>query len=197
MSRRIVPLICGLLALLLVATGPTWAATPDGFIREIGNKAFMSLSPANLSEEERIDRFRNLLNEAFDLRRIGRFVLGVHWRRASEAQRDEFLDLFEKFVVRAYANRFRDLSDKEFRVRQARELSGMESLVFSEVVIPGQAPVKVNWKVRDFDGTFKIVDVVVEGVSMSITQRDEFAAVIRQNGGVDGLIDALRRKTSD
>lgn len=197
MARRIVPVFCGLLALLLVATGPSRAATPDGFIREIGNKAFMSLSPANLSEEERIDRFRNLLNEAFDLKRIGRFVLGVHWRRASDAQRDEFLELFEKFVVRAYANRFRDLSDKEFRVQQARELSSKESLVFSEVVIPGQPPVKVNWKVRDFDGTFKVVDVIVEGVSMSITQRDEFAAVIRQRGGVEGLIDALRRKTSE
>lgn len=197
MSRRIVPLFFGLLVLLFVTNGPAWAATPDGFIREIGNKAFTSLSPTNLSDDERIDRFRSLLNEAFDLRRIGRFVLGIHWRRASDAQREEFIDLFEKFVVRAYANRFRDLSDKEFRVQQARELSGKESLVFSEVVIPGQQPIKVNWKVRDFDGTFKIVDVVVEGVSMSITQRDEFAAVIRQSGGVDGLIDALRRKTSD
>lgn len=198
MSRNVVSSLCGLAALILVAAVPARAATtPDGFIQEIGSKAFESLSPANLTDAERIKRFRSLLNEAFDIKHIGRFVLGVYWRRATDTQRSEFLDLFETFVVQAYANRFRDLSDKKFVVKQAKPLSDKLSLVLSEVDSPGQQPINVNWKVRDDDHKYKIVDVAVNGISMSVTQRDEFAAVIRQNGGkVQGLIDALKRKVS-
>ena len=200
MSRRVVFSLCGLAALLIVsAAAPARpATTPEGYIETIGHKAFSSLSPANLTDEERIRRFRSLLNEAFDLKHIGRFVLGIYWRRATDEQKAEFLVLFEKFVVQAYANRFRDLSDKKFIVKKAQRLNDTDSRVLSEIDSPGQKPIDVNWTVRADDSHFKIIDVAVEGISMSVTQRDEFASVIQQNGGkVQGLIDALKRKTSE
>ena len=197
MARTLLSRFAGIIALILVSASPAASATPDDFVRKISDKAFTSLGAADLSDADRVERFRVLLDEAFDLKRIGRFVLGVHWRRASDEQKTEFLSLFEKFIVQAYANRFRDLTDKKLVVMQARELTDKESLVISQIEIPGQQPVNVNWKVADMQGTFKIVDVTVEGVSMSVTQRDEFAAVIRQNGGqIDGLLNALRRKTA-
>lgn len=189
---------CGLFALLLVFAPPVQASSPDDFIRTVSAKAFSSLAEANISDADRIDRFQHLLNESFDLAYIGRFVLGINGRRATDAEKAEFQTLFEKFLVRAYANRFRDLTGKKLNVIRAEDLTERDSLVITRIEITGNSPIPVNWKVRGKEGAFKIIDVTVEGISMSVTQRDEFAAVIRQNGGkVEGLIKALRRKTGD
>ena len=185
-----------LLFVVLAYSAPAQAVTPADFVKQMGDKAFASLSEPGLTPDERAERFRNLLNEAFDLPRIARFTLGRYWRTSSEEEQKEFVILFEKFVIQAYANRFHDMSGQKLNVLDAREISAAQALVLSEIEIPGKPPVKINWRVRSNEDQYKIVDVMVEGISMSVTQRDEFAAVIRQTGGqVDGLIKALRRKT--
>jgi phospholipid transport system substrate-binding protein len=199
MRRHVVSLAGALIALVVVCVQPvSAAASPDGFIREIGDRAFQSLGEKGISDQERDRRFKVLLTEAFDLPRIARFVLGRYWRTATEQEQQEFFSLFEKFVVQAYSNRFRDLTGKKLHVQQTLAMEENYALVVSEIEIPNQPPVKINWRVQKKDDNFKIVDVMVEGISMSITQRDEFAAVIRQSGGkVSGLLDALRKKTTD
>lgn len=199
MRRHAVSLAGALIALVLVCVQPVGAAaSPDGFIREIGDRAFLSLGEKGISDQERDRRFKVLLTEAFDLPRIARFVLGRYWRTATEPEQKEFVNLFEKFVVQAYSNRFRDLTGKKLLVQQTLPMEENYALVVSEIEIPNQPPVKINWRVQKKDDNFKIVDVMVEGISMSITQRDEFAAVIRQSGGkVSGLLDALRKKTAE
>lgn len=188
--------LCALAFLVLVHAAPVQAATPADFVKNMGDKAFASLSEAGLTQDQRTERFRSLLNEAFDLPRIARFTLGRYWRTATDEEKTEFISLFEKFVIQAYSNRFQDMSGKKLIVINAREVSASQALVLSEIEIPGKPPVKINWRVRSKDDQHKIVDVMVEGISMSVTQRDEFAAVIRQTGGqVNGLIKALRRKT--
>jgi len=163
----------------------------------MGDKAFSSLSEEGISDEERTKRFKNLLSEAFDLPRIARFTLGRYWRTASEAQKTEFVALFEKFVIQSYANRFQNLRGQKFVIMQSRAVSSSQSLVLSQIQIPGKPSIKVNWRVRIKDAKPKVIDVIVEGISMSVTQRDEFVSVIRQTGGkVGGLIKALRKKTS-
>ncbi len=100
-------------------------------------------------------------------------------------------------MIQSYANRFQDLSGQKFVIVQSREVSSSQSLVLSKIQIPGKPSVKVNWRVRMKDAKHKVIDVIVEGISMSVTQRDEFVSVIRQTGGkVGGLINALRKKTS-
>jgi phospholipid transport system substrate-binding protein len=163
----------------------------------MGDRALASLSEEALDDKERIERFRSLLSESFDLERIARFTLGRYWRTASDTEKTEFIELFEKFVIQSYSTRFQDLSGKKLNVIKSRELSASQVLVLSEIISPGKPPVKINWRIRSDYETYKIVDVTVEGISMSITQRDEFGAVIRQTGGrVGGLIRALRRKVS-
>ena len=185
--------------IVLVHAAPVEADAEDAenFIREMGNKAFASLGERGISEEERTKRFKSLLEEAFDLPRIARFTLRRYWRIATHDEKKEYVSLFEKFVIQAYANRFRDLSGKKLNVIQARDVSAKQSLVLSEIETPNQPAVKINWRVQSKNSTHKITDVMVEGISMSVTQRDEFVSVIRQTGGkVDGLIRALRKKTA-
>ena len=193
-------LALGAIALVFcVYTSPVHAAAKDAenFIRQMGNKAFASLSEGGISDDQRTERFKALLEEAFDLPRIARFTLGRYWRVATDDEKSEYVALFEKFIILAYATRFQDLSGKKFMVLQSRDISANQSLVLSEIVIPNQPAVKINWRVRSKEEKHKITDVMVEGISMSVTQRDEFVSVIRQTGGkVAGLINALRKKTS-
>ncbi len=196
MIRSPLTALSAFVVLVLVYAGPAQAANPAEFVKSMGDKAFASLSEDGLTADQRTERFRSLLNEAFDLPRIARFTLGRYWRTASDEEKVEFVALFEKFVIQSYSNRFQDMSGQKLKVVGEREISASQALVLSEIEIPGKPSVKINWRVRSKDDAQKIVDVMVEGISMSVTQRDEFAAVIRQTGGkVGGLIKALRRKT--
>ncbi len=195
-------LICFASLILVFAAVPSSATSAEdpsaNFIEIVSAKAFSSLAQDGITDDEWVKRFRFLLTNAFDLKYIGRFVLGVHGRRATDDQKNEFQSLFEKFVIQAYANRFKNLGNKKLKIIRSEPLSDKDTLVFSQIEITGKQPIPVNWRVRNRNGSPKIIDVTVEGVSMSVTQRDEFAAVIRQNGGrLSGLIKALRRKTSE
>jgi phospholipid transport system substrate-binding protein len=186
-----------ILATILVvpAAQPAAAAeSPKALVEMLGDKAIRSLT-GNVQREERESRFRTLLREGFDVPAIGRFTLGRYWRQASPAQQQEYLTLFEKFIVQAYAARFAEYSGEQFKVTGERA-DGDATVVQSEVAKPGAQPAKVDWRVAQTGGQPKIVDVVVEGVSMAVTQRSEFASVIQRNGGnVEGLLKALRQKT--
>ena len=181
-----------------VCTSPaSWASNgnADDFIRRVGNEAIQSLTNQALNDEQRKERFREILNRTFKIRLIARFTLGRYWRRATKEQRKEYVGLFEDFVVMAYAARFRDYSGENFSVGIVRDINASDKLVSSKLVLKDGTAIPVHWRVRTGD-TYKIIDVLVEGVSMAITQREEFAAIISQRGGeVEGLLAALRKKT--
>jgi phospholipid transport system substrate-binding protein len=190
-------LIGAVLALTVsLNSGNARAASADDFIRSAGEKAFQSLHQ-EMTDEQRTAQFRQILLDTFDLPTIARFTLGRYWRVASKQQRDAYVGLFQEFIVQAYLHRFKDLSGQTFEVKKSHEINSRDRLVLSEIKIrQGKPPIRVNWRVRLRDDAYRVIDVVVEGVSMSVTQRDEFAAVIRQSGGkIDGLLAALRRKT--
>ena len=172
------------------------AADPAALIRELGNRALEVLGK-NVGSTERAARFRQLFREDFDVPAIARFVLGRYWRIATEAEQQEFVRLFEGYIALAYANRLAEYSGETLKVVGSRP-DGDASLVTSEIIRPnGAPPAKVDWRVTRADGAYKITDVVVEGVSMAVTQRSEFASVIQRNGGkVEGLLAMLRQKTA-
>jgi phospholipid transport system substrate-binding protein len=165
------------------------------FVQELGNKALTSLTARNLADEERSKRVRELLLQYFDIQKIGRFVLGPYWAQATENQRQEYLSLFEDMIVRTYTHRFADYSGQSFSVKGVvtEEQGSQDSIVSSVIIQPNGPPVHVDWRVRNESGTFKIVDVLIENVSMSITQRADFASIIQNGGGkIDALLGALK-----
>ena len=185
-----------LFVMFLVLAAPARASAPEAFIRDLAANALASLGEKGVADEEHERRFRGLLTERFDLPRISRFVLGRYWRKATDEQRKSFASLFEDFTVQAYAARFREIGSARLRVVKSREVSAKQVLVLSFIELPDRAPIEVGWRISERGSELKIVDVVLEGVSMRISLRDEFTAVIRQSGGrIAGLLAALRRKT--
>jgi len=189
---------CVVLGLAASRPGADAGATdPGAFVSNLGARAVETLTERGLSQPQRADRFRALLTTHFDLPGIGKFVLGRYWRGAAEAERQEFLKLFEDFIVRTYIERFSTYSGEAYRVEAAREDENGYATVRGEILRPNAESVRVDWRMRRDGADFKIIDMVVEGVSMALTQRDDFAAVIRNGGGrVAALNDVLRQRAA-
>jgi phospholipid transport system substrate-binding protein len=193
-----VALVAAMAPIPVRAQSPASAAVTEGgqFVSDLASRAVAELTTGDLAMHERVARLRTMLTEAFDVPAIGRFVLGRYWRVASESERAEYLKLFEDFIVQTYVQRFNDFAGAQLRVLQTRPGQDGEVIATLEGGLPGKPAARFDIRMRRDAAAFKIFDVVVEGISMSVTQRDDFSAVIQRNGGkVEGLLASLREKT--
>ena len=184
-----------LLALFVAPAAPARAQNDPGqFIAGTAERAISVLKQADLNEQQREQRFREIFQQSFDAPTIGRYVLGVHWRSATEQQRADYLSAFTGFIVKTYAERLRDYSGQQVKVGKTNQYDD-KFMVESEIVGGGKAPIRAAWQVEKRDSGLKITDVVIEGVSLGLTQRSDFSSYINQNGGkLDALIAELKRR---
>jgi phospholipid transport system substrate-binding protein len=170
----------------------------ESFITGLANEALKDLSD-KLPEPELEKHFKALLDKNFDMARISRFVLGRYWNGATDKEKQDFQSLFEAYVVRAYSVRFSEYSGETVKVTGSRSDSPENVVVASQITQPDNAPpVHVDWIVRKDGDAFHIADVSVDGVSMVLTQKQEFAAVIERNGGgVTALNKAIQDKLNN
>jgi len=196
MTRRLLlTALSVLLTLTSMPLGPSAAADASDFMNKLWSRTTEVLAK-KIPPAERLARFRQLFQADFDGAEIARFVLGRYWRSASEEERQEFLKLFEDYVVYVYGTRLSDFNGETFRVRGSRT-DGNGTIVSTDVFSPGAtAPIKMDWRLIAENGGFKITDVIIEGISLLATQRSEFASVIQRHGGqVGGLLALMREKT--
>jgi phospholipid transport system substrate-binding protein len=183
-----------LFLLVAAATPRSMAAQdPQQFVGQIGQQAIQSLGP-QVAPAQRAAHFRQLFSADFDVPGIGQFVLGRYWRSASPEQQQQFLQLFQEYIARTYSDRLREYGGQPFRVTGSRP-NGAEIVVSSEVTRQAGQPVRMDWHLSDHGGNYKVEDVYVDGISMKVTHRDEFAAIIQNNGGhLDAAFAVLRQK---
>jgi phospholipid transport system substrate-binding protein len=190
-----------LVALFVLAppVGAVADANPaaSAFICEFGAESIKELTDPALPQAEREVRFRRLLVEHFDLAAVSKFTLGRCWRSATDSQRAEFKKAHEDFIVYSYAARFADYQGVGFQVVGSVNEAGGVIVVHSRTRISKTEEVFLDWHLRVAGDSFVIVDIVVEGVSMAVTQRSEFGSIMQNRGGIDGLIAALRAKNAE
>ena len=168
--------------------------SPDAFISRLATGAIENLTSPDLPQEERQARFRSMLKDGFDLENVANFLLGPFRRKASEAEIDAFRLEFEDNVVATYAWRFASYDGQAFSVGTVRDGSRGQKIVSSSLSqSDGAPPIVIDWRLTPHGDSWRIFDIVVEGLSMLVTQRDEYSAVIRRNDGkVSALIDAIK-----
>lgn len=188
-------------AVLALQAAPAWAQVPPAtiqaaarFIDALGQKAIAVLRQNQGSLEQREAALRAILANDFDLTFIGRFVLGRHWRRASTEQRAEYQAVFAEWLLQTYARRLGGYSNETFQVTGARAAGKKDVLVQTKISRPSGPPIVADWRVRHRGGQFLIIDIMVEGISMAVTQRSDFGAVINRRG-IAGLLQILRART--
>lgn len=170
----------------------------QNFIDNMAQRALNFLSDDKLSQDQKIERFENLLDDSFDMKTISRFSLGRYWRVASKPQRKEYFELFRRMVLDVYSKRFSDYTGQKFETKKYRKVGPHDFIVTAIVIDPeGDHPdVKVDWRVRYKENRYQVIDIIVEGVSMAVTQRSDFSSVIQRGGGnIQSLINHLKSKT--
>ena len=198
MRRSLLPTSLCLLMTSASLAAPPIVNPPDAvaFMNKLWNRA-LEILDNRVDPAVRQARFRQLFKADFDGPGIARFVLGRYWRNASEEEQREFLGLFEDYVVFVYTARLSNFGGEAFKVRGSRS-DGDAVIVSTDVINPGStSPLRIDWRLVIDNGAFKISDVIVEGVSMMVTQRSEFASVVQRNGGqVHGPLTMMREKTA-
>ncbi len=181
-------------------TAPEVQAAPTdakSYVIDIGERAIRELTPKDISDAERVKRLRVLLVEVLDVNAISKFVLGIYWRRTTEDQRAEFLKLYKTVVSHSYAGLFKKYSVETFEVIRQVAMSGGGTIVYGRINRMNGPPVAVELQVVKNSGTYKVVDIKIEGVSMPLVHRKEYSSVIRRNrGNVGRLLNVLRKKAS-
>jgi len=167
------------------------------FIVSLAAKAETSLLEKDISLAEHQKRFRKLMLESFDLKGIGKWVVGRYWRRIPKSERAKYLKLFENFIVATYSKRFRVYTKAKLKINETTRRKN-SAFVSTQIDRKNSKPISVTWRIKLSNGRYKIIDIVVEGVSWIQTKRSEFVSVIRNSGGkVSGLTNALNKKIAD
>ncbi len=188
-------------AILAFAAGPGTVRaeeTPEDFLRSLTERAAEKLGNSSADRAGKEAAFRGLFRETFDLPSISRFVLGKHWRRAEADQREAFIASFEEMHMRRFLPLFAEFSEDMVSIGKFMQ-DGADPelyLVASTIRRPNGEPIAVVWRVRDGGDGFKVLDIIAEGVSMAITLRHEYSAVVQRHG-IDGLIARLKEKAAD
>lgn len=169
----------------------------EQFVKNVTKDGIENIINANIPQKEKDARFEKLFNNALDLKFIGQFVLGRYWRTASPAQREAFIDAYRELNIQTWSKRFDEFKGRKF-IFQGTTPSNSANQVFvnTEVPMDQGAPAKVVWRVKQTGDSYKIVDIIIENVSLAITARNEYSAYIKKApNGVDDLIKDLQKKT--
>ncbi|MBX9697354.1 MAG: ABC transporter substrate-binding protein [Alphaproteobacteria bacterium] len=168
----------------------------QSFITEVGNQIVAILANRSSSLDQRREQFRDVLRKNFDIKSIGKFVLARHWRKLTEDQKSRFIGLFEEALVENYSSQFDNYQNESLQVIGVRNSNDGGVKVQSEVIRPhGGKSLKVEWKVFNKNAQYSILDISIDGVSLSNTQRSTYDSTIQNNNGdVDALLSSMGDK---
>lgn len=192
---------CLLLAFVVTVgafSAPARASTPEDFIQSLSDHAVAINTDPSLDQRARYDAFRVLILGSTDLDQIASFALGRYAGAMHVANRyDEYLSLYREYVVRIYATQLGQYSGEKLVISRSMPHGTNEVIVFSEIEpgASGGSPLAVNWRLRNTEGGYKIVDVQIAGAWMSIEQQDQFTSIIANNNRqMTKLIEFLRQQ---
>ncbi len=198
LMKKLLARWCFLLLSLASASGAV-ADSPQDVIKETSQRMIAALNkdrPALQQDASKIyDLVDQILLPHFDFELISRWALGKYWRSASPEQRTRFTDQFRTLLVRTYASALLEYSNEEIRF----PATSPPAANTNDVTVPTQvqprsgAPIPINYSMHFMNGTWKVYDVTVDGISLVTNYRDTFVSQIR-DGGMDAVIQGLEQR---
>lgn len=187
--------ILSLLASLMVASH-AHAGDAQGakqFVDQVASQV-LGVLKTDASASAKLEKMQAIFSGVVDIPFIGKYVLGTHWRQASDAQKQAYLAAYEPFVIKNYAGKLTKYSGQKYTLKAPRQ-AGSNYIVTMEIVDAGKPSVFVDYRLREDAGTYKVIDISVEGVSLVQTQRSEFNAIVSSKG-IDYLTAAMKKKAA-
>jgi phospholipid transport system substrate-binding protein len=196
MKKYLIVFFAVMLSVINVAKADIDKDKAIAMIDNLTQKGVEEIINSNASQEEKIRIFRKLFTENLDLDFIGKYVLGRYWRTATPAQKKEFITLYKEFNVQTWSKRFDEFKGKHFTPAGVSSANNPDQIfVNTTVPMENAAPVSVKWRVYERGGEMKVIDIIIENVSLAQTARNEYTSFIAKSpDGVAGLLENLRQK---
>ena len=173
----------------VLSIGSSYSMEPDVFIQSTVNRAHEALNN-KFTKEEKIDKLKSIAKDTVDINGIGFYTLGSYRKTITKNQKETYISLFEQYFLKTFSSRLAEYSNPEIQVNSKNILNENYTMVSSILVSTEQRPeVKIDWRVYTKDPKNpKIRDLIIEGLSLARTQKEEFSSIIESN---DGDINAL------
>ena len=172
-----------------------FAIEPDVFIQSTVNRAANTLS-GNFTKQERIEKLKDIARETVDIEGISLYSLGVHRKTITEEQLVRYKKVFRSYFLKSFSSRLAEYTNPEIDVYSKKIINNKYTIVLSKLVETQTRPeVKIDWRVYTKNpNNLLIRDLIIEGLSLARTQKEEFSSIINSN---DGDIEALIKNLSD
>jgi phospholipid transport system substrate-binding protein len=174
--------------------GYVYSIEPDVFIQSTVNRAAKTLS-GNFSKEERIQKLQDIAKDTVDIRGIGFYTLGSFRKNLNDAQKLEYEKVFHKYFLKSFASRLAEYTNPEIEVNSKKKINENYTIVNSTLIATDTRPeVQIDWRVYTKNSENLLIrDLIIEGLSLVRTQKEEFSSIIASNdGSVDALINNLK-----
>lgn len=187
---------------LVMSGGGAFAATVQNarqFVDAVGQRVIDVIDAPNKNQNQKQAELRQMFLDNVDIEWVSRFVLGPGWRGATEDQQRRYVEAYKKYMVAIYTVNFSEYTGSKYNIIEVRDEGNNQFTIRMQIKTPKQQQADTIAGYRlivDDSGQFKIIDIIVEGVSLITTQRSEFGSVLRQNG-IEGLITALEKKATN
>jgi phospholipid transport system substrate-binding protein len=167
----------------------------DVFVQSTVNRAAKTLG-GNLTKEERVEKLKDIARETVDIDGIGFYSLGAHKKNLTEDQVNKYRKVFAEYFLKSFSSRLAEYSNPEIEVDSKKIINKNYTIVSSTLVSTDSRPeVKIEWRIYTKDpDNLLIRDLIIEGLSLARTQKEEFSSIINSN---DGKIEALLKNLSD
>ena len=169
--------------------GNSFSIEPNEFVQLAVDEASEALS-GTYSKEEKMKKLESIAKKTVDIKGIGFYTLGSHRKNLSDEQKKKYSNLFEKYFLKSFSSRLAEYTDPKINVENARKLNEKYTIVSSILLATDKRPeVKLDWRVYTKNPNQPLIrDLIIEGLSLARTQKEEFNSVIQSN---DGDINAL------
>ena len=167
----------------------------DVFVQSTVNRATKTLG-GNLTKEERIEELKKIARDSVDIRGIGFYSLGAHRKNLSDNQLKRYEKIFTEYFLKSFSSRLAEYSNPEIEVNSKKKINENYTIVSSTLVATDSRPeVKIEWRVYTKNpDNLLIRDLIIEGLSLARTQKEEFSSIVNSN---DGNIEALLKNLSN
>jgi phospholipid transport system substrate-binding protein len=183
------------LIIIVASMSKVYSIEADVFVQSTVNRAAETLG-GNFTKEERIEKLKDIARETVDINGIGSYSLGAHRKNLTEDQANEYKKLFAEYFLKSFSSRLAEYSNPEIEVNSKKVINKNYTIVSSTLISTESRPeVKIEWRIyTKYPDNLLIRDLIIEGLSLARTQKEEFSSIINSN---DGKIESLLKNLSD
>lgn len=192
--RRLFAALLTFACLSVSFTAKAEEAGAKAFVDGLAKQVLAIVQNSAIDKATQTTKIESLFSNKVDINFVAKFALGQYWRQSTDAQRSAYIAAYKPFILKNYANRLTRYSGETYTLKQARQ-DGDAQMVTMVIHDPQGQDINVDYRLTGSGSNYRIIDIIVEGVSLLTTQRSEFKAVLDQKG-VDGLTEILKAKVA-